>query len=62
MSAAVSLQDLTAQLEELEREAARSIAAADGSHTAILLNGETVANIIGTHPVGLGEIVLVRAS
>ena len=31
MSAAVSLQDLTAQLEELEREAARSIAAADGS-------------------------------
>ena len=31
MSAAVSLQDLTAQLEELEREAARSIAAAEGS-------------------------------
>lgn len=31
MSAAVSLQDLTAQLEELEREAARSIAAAGGS-------------------------------
>ena len=31
MSAAVSLQDLTAQLEELERQAARSIAAADGS-------------------------------
>jgi phenylalanyl-tRNA synthetase alpha chain len=31
LSAAVSLQDLTAQLEELEREAARSIAAADGS-------------------------------
>ena len=31
MSAAVSLQDLTAQLDELEREAARSIAAADGS-------------------------------
>ena len=31
MSAAASLQDLTAQLEELEREAARSIAAADGS-------------------------------
>lgn len=40
----------------------RVIAAADGSHTAILLNGETVANITGTHPVGLGEIVLVRAS
>lgn len=31
MSAAISLQDLTAQLEELEREAARSIAAAEGS-------------------------------
>ena len=31
MSAAVSLQDLTAQLEELEREAVRSIAAAGGS-------------------------------
>ncbi len=31
MSAAVSLQDLTAQLDELEREAARSIAAAGGS-------------------------------
>jgi phenylalanyl-tRNA synthetase alpha chain len=31
LSAAVSLQDLTAQLDELEREAARSIAAADGS-------------------------------
>jgi len=31
LSAAASLQDLTAQLEELEREAARSIAAADGS-------------------------------
>jgi phenylalanyl-tRNA synthetase alpha chain len=31
LSAAVSLQDLTAQLEELEREAARSIAAAEGS-------------------------------
>jgi len=30
LSAAVSLQDLTAQLEELEREAARSIAAAEG--------------------------------
>ncbi|MFM7314756.1 MAG: phenylalanine--tRNA ligase subunit alpha [Cyanobium sp.] len=31
MSAAVSLQDLTAQLEELEREAALSIAAAEGT-------------------------------
>ncbi len=31
MSAAVSLQDLTAQLEQLESEAARSIAAAEGS-------------------------------